>query len=105
MRARSSHVHGCTFDEPRNALANPQGRMPGGRVTWGVFLWLPFFAQANKVTRSSEGRAEALHLKAKKRSKELDSGFRRNDEQRKDEPNQRHWIPAFAGMTSNEETS
>ena len=26
MRARSSHVQGCTFDEPRNALADPEHR-------------------------------------------------------------------------------
>jgi len=40
MRARSLHVHGRTFSEPRSAVAHPQGRMPGGRAAWGVFLWL-----------------------------------------------------------------
>jgi len=37
--------------------------MPGDRATGGVFLWLPFFAQAKKVTRSPAGRVEALHLR------------------------------------------
>ncbi len=32
--------------------AHSQGRMPGERATGGVFLWLSFFAQAKKVTRS-----------------------------------------------------
>ncbi|HXR63707.1 MAG TPA: hypothetical protein VN720_09240, partial [Rudaea sp.] len=71
---------------PRSALAHSQGRMPGERITGGVFLWLPFFAQAlrrrsgansaagrvaakgrmpgvKKVTRSPAGRVEALHLR------------------------------------------
>jgi hypothetical protein len=66
--------------------------MPGERATGGVFLWLPFFAQAKKVTRSHAGQVEALHFKRKikmdsrflgndVKRKELDSGFRRNDEQ------------------------
>jgi hypothetical protein len=37
--------------------------MPGDRAAGGVFLWLPFFAQAKKVTRSPAGRVEALHFK------------------------------------------
>ena len=40
MRACSSHVHGRTFDEPRSAFANLEGRMPGRRAFRGVFLWL-----------------------------------------------------------------
>ncbi len=56
--------------------------MPGRRATGGVFLWLPFFAQAKKVTRSPEGRVEALHFKKQQEH--------------------RSWIPAFAGMTSGE---
>jgi len=56
--------------------------MAGDRATGGVFLWLPFFAQAKKVTRSPTGRVEALHLKDKDKNEELDSGLRRNDERR-----------------------
>jgi hypothetical protein len=52
MCARSLNVHGRTSSEPRSALAQSQGRMPGDRAVGGVFLWLPFFAQAKKVTRS-----------------------------------------------------
>jgi hypothetical protein len=109
MCARSLNVHGRTSSEPRSTLAKSQGRMPGDRAAGGVFLWLPFFAQAKKVTRSPAGRVEALHFKGRERKyKELDytrllsralwairyanvrsgilppqSGFRRNDEQRK----------------------
>jgi len=63
MCARSLNVHGCTSSEPRSTLADLKGRMPGRRVAGGVFLWLPFFAQAKKVTRSPAGRVEALHFK------------------------------------------
>jgi hypothetical protein len=56
--------------------------MPGDRAVGGVFLWLPFFAQAKKVTRSPTGRVEALHSKerTKEKKKTQDSGVRRNDE-------------------------
>jgi hypothetical protein len=60
MRGRSLNVHGCTSSEPQSTLAHSQGRMPGERAAGGVFLWLPFFAQAKKVTRSPAGRVEAL---------------------------------------------
>jgi hypothetical protein len=60
MCARSLNVHGRTSSEPRSTLAHSQGRMPGERAAGGVFLWLPFFAQAKKVTRSPAGRVEAL---------------------------------------------
>jgi hypothetical protein len=63
MCARSLNVHGRTSSEPRSALAQSQGRMPGDRAAGGVFLWLSFFAQAKKVTRSPAGRVEALHFK------------------------------------------
>jgi hypothetical protein len=56
--------------------------MPGDRAAGGVFLWLPFFAQAKKVTRSPIGRVEALLREEEEtKSRELDSGLRRNDEQ------------------------
>ena len=45
-----------------------EGRMPG----------------VKKVTRSPSGRVEALHF-GNNKSKELDSGFRQNDELRKGE--------------------
>ncbi len=105
MCARSLNVQGRTSSEPRSPLADLQGRMPGRRAAGGVFLWLSFFAQAKKVTRSPAGRVKAL-LFARRKSKELDytrllsralrairyanvrsgilppqSGFRRNDEQ------------------------
>ncbi len=59
MCARSLNVQGRTSSEPRSTLAESEGRMPGDRATGGVFLWLPFFAQAKKVTRSPAGRVEA----------------------------------------------
>jgi hypothetical protein len=77
MCARSLNVHGRTSSEPRSTLADLEGRMPGRRAAGGVFLWLPFFAQAKKVTRSPQasgsfalggatrslaGRVEALHF-------------------------------------------
>ena len=65
MCARSLNVHGRTSSEPRSALAHSQGRMPGERAAGGVFLWLPFFAQAKKVTRSPQASGScALQRKA-----------------------------------------
>src|SRR5262249_4422828 len=80
-------------------------RMCGGRATPGCVSLVTFFAQAlrrrsgansgagpegaqgrmpgvKKVTRSPEGRVEALHLKQEDKSKS------------------KNWIPACAGMTS-----
>jgi len=49
MRGRSLHVrHGCTFGEPRSALANLEGRMPGRRINGVCFFRLPFFSQEKK---------------------------------------------------------
>ena len=79
--------------------------MPGGRAFRGVLSLVTFLAQAlrrrsdanseagreaaegrmpgvKKVTRSPAGRVEALHYWTRN-SKELDSGFRRNDEREK----------------------
>ena len=39
MRASSLNAHGRASSEPRSRLADPQGRRPGGRAIWGVFLW------------------------------------------------------------------
>jgi hypothetical protein len=72
MCARSLNVHGRTSSEPRSALAKAQGRMPGDRAAGGVFLWLPFFAQAKKVTRSAAGRVEAL-LSTNRKTRKMDS--------------------------------
>ena len=74
MRASSLRAHGRALSEPRSPLANSEGRMPGERATGGVFLWLLFFAQAKKVTRSPAGRVEALHFKERRRNEE--AGFR-----------------------------
>ena len=82
MCARSLNVHGGTSSEPRSTLAKSEGRMPGDRAAGGVFLWLPFFAQAKKVTRSPIGRVEALLLEEEKK------------------PRAGSWIPASAGMAS-----
>jgi len=54
--------------------------MPEDRAAGGVFLWLPFFAQAKKVTRSPVGRVEALYFK-KQTNIKIDSRLRGNDEQ------------------------
>src|SRR5678816_3124043 len=48
-----------------------------GCVSFGDFS----LHKQRKVTRSPAGRVEALHFKTNTRSKELDSGVRRNDEQ------------------------
>jgi hypothetical protein len=53
MRGRSLNAQGRASSEPRSALAKSEGRMPGDRAAGGVFLWLPFFAQAKKVTRAA----------------------------------------------------
>ena len=49
-----------------------------GCVSFGDFS----LHKQRKVTRSPVGRVEALHFKRDIKSKELDSGFRRNDEQK-----------------------
>ena len=69
MCARSLNVHGRTSSEPRSTLAKSEGRMPGDRAAGGVFLWLPFFAQAKKVTRSPQASgSSALELRAQRRA-------------------------------------
>jgi len=64
MRGRSLNVQGCTSSEPRSTLADSEGRMPGERATGGG-LSLGYFSLATQreVTRSPEGRMEALHLR------------------------------------------
>jgi hypothetical protein len=57
--------------------------MPGDRAAGGVFLWLPFFAQAKKVTRSPSGERKLCTSQKRKQEQKLDSGFRRNDEKKK----------------------
>jgi len=71
--------------------------MPGERATGGVFLWLPFFAQAKKVTRSPAGRVEALHFKSKIH---MDSRLRGNDVKRKELDYTRLLSRALRAMTS-----
>ena len=63
----------------------------------GCVSLVTFFAQAKKVTRSPAGRAEALHLYEQSKNK-VDSRLRGNGGIRKS------WIPAFAGMTTEEKT-
>ena len=78
MCARSLNVQGRTSSEPRSTLAESEGRMPGDRATGGVFLWLSFFAQAKKVTRSPVGRVEALQLPEQTKNMiKVDSGLTR----------------------------
>jgi hypothetical protein len=81
MRARSLHVHGRTFSEPRSPLADSEGRMPGERATGVCFFGDFSLHKQRKVTRSATGRVEALHFG--NNSERLDSGFRRNDELRR----------------------
>ena len=69
-----------------------------------------FFAQAKKVTRSSAGGAEALHLKPLKKQSKTKMVSRltssavesRGNDERKNErvPERRRSLPACAGMTS-----
>jgi hypothetical protein len=79
MRGRSLNVHGRTSSEPRSTLADLEGRMPGRRAVGGVFLWLSFFAQAKKVTRSPLGEWKLCFSRRKKTSK-MDSRLRGNDD-------------------------
>jgi len=53
-RADSAAGHGWPVSGTRPPLAQSEGRMSGDRATGGVFLWLSFFAQAKKVTRSPQ---------------------------------------------------
>jgi hypothetical protein len=73
MCARSLNVHGRTSSEPQSTLAKSEGRMPGDRAVGGVFLWLPFFAQAKKVTRSPKASGSLASCRGKKSE---DTGFR-----------------------------
>ena len=76
MRGRSLLYMDVQSANLRSAFAHPQGRSPEGAPFRGVLSLVTFFAQAKKVTRSAEGRVEALHSI----DKPPDSGFRRNDE-------------------------
>ena len=85
MRARSLHVQGRTFSEPRSGLAHSEHRDVRRARQRGVFLLGYFFlATQEEVTGSPAGRDEAPDLGATKKAKALDSGFRlrrpRNDE-------------------------
>ena len=64
-----------------------------------VFLG-DFFAPAKKLPARKSG---SFCFQTSKQKKELDSGFRRNDEHRQ-ERKSKSWIPAFAGMTSKDES-
>jgi hypothetical protein len=56
-----------------------EGWMPGDRAVGGVFLWLPFFAQAKKVTRSPQASGSSA-LEERTRAKiKMDSRLRGND--------------------------
>jgi hypothetical protein len=50
--------------------------MPGDRAAGGVFLWLPFFAQAKKVTRSPAAASGSSALQRTKNRKEEEAGLR-----------------------------
>jgi hypothetical protein len=52
-----------------------------------------FFAQAKKVTRSPARASGSLALERTTKSKELDSGLRRNDEQKRKELGAKNTIP------------
>jgi len=48
MRARALRAHGCALSDPRNPLAKSEGRMPGDRATWGVFLLVTFLCTSKE---------------------------------------------------------
>ena len=48
MRARALRAHGCALSDPRNPLANLEGRMPGRRATRGVFLLVTFLCTSKE---------------------------------------------------------
>jgi hypothetical protein len=81
MRGRSLNVHGRTSSEPRSTLAHSQGRMPGERAAGGVFLWLPFFAQAKKVTRSPKASGSVASRQDKYRKRRDRIPLRWNDKE------------------------
>jgi len=67
----------------RSMLAQSEGRMPGDRATGGVLSFGDFsLHKQRKVTRSPQASGSFL-FKREAESKELDSGLRRNDEQKK----------------------
>ena len=47
-RARALRAHGCALSDPRSPLANLEGRMPGRRATWGVFLSVTFLCTSKE---------------------------------------------------------
>jgi len=110
--APTSRGTGTYLPRSPAADADPERRMREGRYALGRVLLVTFLARARKVTRSTEGRAKALALRQRSKAKTLDSGFRRNDEQKDQKPNytrqsglrrndeQEKWIPAFARMAS-----
>jgi len=80
MRARSLRAHGCALSEPRSPLANLEGRMPGRRATWGVFLLVTFLCTSKeKLPARPQGEWKPCTSRTKST-----------------------WIPACAGMTSKE---
>jgi hypothetical protein len=109
MCARSLNVHGRTSSEPRSTLADLQGRTPGRRAAGGVFLWLPFFAQAKKVTRLPAGRVEALLFRKRRRRSWITRDSCRVPfgpfAARMFAPASCLRSPAFAGMTSKKRES
>jgi len=62
MPASSLSAHGCAVSEPRSLLADPEGRMPGGRAIRGVFLWL-----LSLHKHCAAGAARTAELAAKRR--------------------------------------
>ena len=84
MRARSlvyTDVHSANL---QSAFAYPQGRMPGGRAFRGGLLLVTSLGHTREVTRSAEGRVEALLYNTNSKSKVK-------------------MIPPFAGMTRREQ--
>jgi len=86
MRARALRAHGCALSDPRNLLANLEGRMPGRRATWGVFLLVTFLCTSKEKLPARPQGEWKLCTQGTTRAKELDSGLtssavesRRND--------------------------
>ncbi len=46
--ARALRAQGGALSDPRNPLANLEGRMPGRRATWGVFLSVTFLCTSKE---------------------------------------------------------
>src|SRR6478609_7546635 len=84
----------CAHMDVRSATPGSRSRTrragcPESALLGVCFFRLPFFAQAKKGDSLARRASESPALQEARKSKELDSGFRRNDEQGDRRPSRR----------------